>query len=114
MTKSKRHSKNREKFSKKEKEAIDRCLEESKRWINNFLLDFAALPKPDHEYGYSKPYLESWLKSQKINKKKFWEAFGRGNTCTFDEKLGTIVYPVDVEKALFELGHKAGLNHLWD
>jgi hypothetical protein len=71
------------------------------------------LPKPEHEYGYTRKQILQICKDRKIHHKKFWSAFGV-NTCAVDEKLGTIYYPCDVERALYNLGQKDGVNHLWD
>lgn len=71
------------------------------------------LPKPEHEYGYTKKQVLQICRERKIHHKKFWSAFGV-NTCMFDKKLGVIYYPCDVERTLYKLGHKDGVNHLWD
>lgn len=72
------------------------------------------LPKPKHRYGYPSSQLNRLLKIWKIPEKVFAQAFGV-NTCAIDDKTGEIIYYVcDVERALYQLGHKLGRNHLWD
>lgn len=71
------------------------------------------LPKPEHKYGYTKKQIMKICKDRKISVAIFWEEFGV-NTCMVDKKLGIIYYPCDVEKTLYHLGHKDGVNHLWD
>jgi hypothetical protein len=71
------------------------------------------LPTPEHLYGYTKKQILQICRERKIHPKKFWSAFGV-NTVALDDKLGTIYYPVDVKKALYELGHKDGEYSDWD
>ena len=71
------------------------------------------LPTPQHPYGYTKKQILQICRERKIHHATFWKAFGV-NTCTVDDKLGTIYYPVDVKKALYELGHKDGEYSAWD
>ena len=72
-----------------------------------------SLPKPEHVYGYPPGQLKAILKELKISRRKFDKAFGV-NTCILNEKGELIVYPCDVERALYILGHKLGSPHEWD
>lgn len=72
-----------------------------------------SLPKPKHELGYPRSQVIAILKELGISTKKFDKAFGI-NTCAISETGETIMYYCDVERALFELGHKLGKYHLWD
>jgi hypothetical protein len=71
------------------------------------------LPTPNHPYGYPSSQLAEILKELKISKQKFEKAFGV-NTCSMSETGETIYYPCDVERALYKLGHKLGINNMWD
>jgi len=72
------------------------------------------LPKPKHIYGYPNSQLKQILLKLEISEEAFDKAFGV-NTCCFDEKLNeTIIYVCDVERALYQLGHKFGKYHAWD
>lgn len=73
----------------------------------------SELPKPLHEYGYTKDQVKEIYRSRKIHYKTFWKAFGV-NTCMRDEKLGTIFYPCDIERALYKLRQPGGKFHLED
>ena len=71
-------------------------------------------PPPNHKHGYTALWLDLCLIVMCIDSKKFWEAFGV-NTCVLDKKLEmNVYYIVDVERALYKLGHKAGVDHEWD
>ena len=71
------------------------------------------LPKPKHDYGYTKEQILQICRERKIHHAKFWSAFGV-NTCAVDKEMGTIYYPCDVERALYQLGSKDGRFHSWD
>jgi len=72
------------------------------------------LPKPKHKYGYTADQIKEICKTYKIAQKKFWEFFGV-NTCMLDKKLGSIYYPVDVERTLaFILGYRKVSLAEWD
>jgi len=71
------------------------------------------LPKPNHKLGYPKSQLESIIEDLGITKSKFYKAFGI-NTCAISETGETIVYPCDVERTLWKLGHGFGRFHVWD
>lgn len=70
------------------------------------------LPKPAHKYGYTHEQLQKIKRKAGITDEQFSEAFG-ANTCVHDEKLGTIFYKCDIERALWKLG-KGGKAHAWD
>ena len=70
------------------------------------------LPKPAHKHGYTEKQLENIKRKAGVTDDKFSEAFGV-NTCMWDEKLGTIFYKSDIERALWKLG-KGGRYHEWD
>lgn len=74
------------------------------------------LPKPISKLGYSHSEILSICRDRKIHHKRFWKAFGDGNTCAL-EKVGDeeimIFYVCDVERALHILG-KGGRYHEWD
>ena len=71
------------------------------------------LPKPEHPYGYTKRQVLQICRERKIHHATFWQIFGV-NTCAIDKKLGVIYYPVDVKRALYELGHEDGEYAPWD
>lgn len=71
------------------------------------------LPKPKHEYGFTRDQVLEICRERKIHHKTFWKAFGI-NTCLRDEKMGTIYYRCDIERALANLGKKDGVFHAWD
>lgn len=72
-----------------------------------------TLPKPIHKHGYVAEQLDVILAERGISREDFNRAFGI-NTCALDDELGVIVYPEDVERALWLLGHKEGVYHAWD
>jgi hypothetical protein len=71
------------------------------------------LPKPKHLYGYTEEQVLQICKERKIHPATFWKVFGV-NTVTVDDKLEIIYYPVDVKRALYELGHADGEYSEWD
>jgi DNA-binding transcriptional regulator YiaG len=71
------------------------------------------LPKPKHKLGYPSSQVKQILKELKISKEDFGRAFGV-NTCAISKTGERIIYPCDIERALFNLGCKLGKNHLWD
>ena len=72
-----------------------------------------SLPKPKHKYGYTGIQINQICKAKNIDTYVFWETFGV-NSCMLDKKLGTIYYPCDVERALYQLKDKDGKWHEWD
>lgn len=71
------------------------------------------LPKPKNKYGYPLSQINQILKKLDISHEEFNEAFGV-NTCAIGETGEIILYPDDVERALYVLEHKLGKHHLWD
>jgi hypothetical protein len=71
------------------------------------------LPTPAHGYGYTRAQVEGICREREIPMDRFWDAFGV-NTCMLDEKLGTIYYRSDIERALYILRAPSGKPHLWD
>lgn len=71
------------------------------------------LPEPDLKYGHSKEQVLRICRERGIHYKKFWSAFGV-NTCAIDEEGRTCFYTCDIERALYKLGCKDGVYHLWD
>jgi hypothetical protein len=72
------------------------------------------LPPPDHKHGYTDLYLDLCLIVLGVDSNKFWKAFGV-NTCAYDEeKKCNVYYKCDIERALYKLEHKSGINHAWD
>jgi hypothetical protein len=71
------------------------------------------LPKPEHKYGYTSKQIGEICQKVGATREEFGEAFGV-NTCAIDPELGTIYYPVDVERALWRLKKPGGRYHIWD
>lgn len=72
------------------------------------------LPKPDHEYGYTPKQIKSLCRELGFTQKEFNRAFGV-NTCAVGDNGELILYPRDVESALYKMGYKKlGKNHPWD
>ena len=71
------------------------------------------LPKPKHRLGYDDKEIRRICKERKVTYNKFWEAFGV-NTVAVAEDGKCRYYPCDVEKALFQLGKKDGVDLPWD
>ena len=71
------------------------------------------LPKPKHRLGYPKSQVNDILKKLNISKEEFNNAFGV-NTCAVSKTGEIIIYPCDIERALWKLGHPLGKYHLWD
>jgi len=71
------------------------------------------LPKPKGQYGYAQDELKQICKDRGISFKKFNSTFGV-NTVAIDKNGDINYYPVDVERTLYELGHKDGVYHIWD
>ena len=70
------------------------------------------LPKCKGKYGYTQKEVHDICHKLKIDTRKFWVAFGI-NTCAL-VKGESQYYPVDIERTLYKLGHKLGVNHMWD
>jgi len=71
------------------------------------------LPKPKHKYGYPESQVKEIIKKLGISEAKFNKAFGI-NTCSVSKTGEIIMYPCDVERALYNLGHELGRYHPWD
>jgi len=71
------------------------------------------LPKPAHKFGYTRAQVDEIITMRGIEPCAFWEAWGV-NTCVRDPEMGTIYYPVDIERALWKLGALGGRAHLED
>jgi len=72
------------------------------------------LPKPTHKYGYPLKQIKEILEELGIDEKEFNKAFGV-NTVGVDEKTDEhILYPCDVERALWKLGSRYGKWYPWD
>ncbi|KKK81548.1 hypothetical protein LCGC14_2812340 [marine sediment metagenome] len=69
--------------------------------------------KPSGEYGFTPNDIKKLCKGKGIPIKVFFHAFGI-NTCALDKNGVTNYYLCDVERALYELGDKDGVFHLWD
>lgn len=68
------------------------------------------LPKPDHEYGYTKPTVEKILRERNCLVENFWEWMG-GQTMGLTEDNVPIVYECDLWKYL----NRGGMNtKIWD
>jgi hypothetical protein len=72
-----------------------------------------SLPKPKHRLGYPISQVKDILKKLNISMERFDDAFGV-NTCAISKKGEIIYYKIDIERALWKLGHKLGKYHLWD
>lgn len=70
------------------------------------------LPKCKGKYGYTTKQIREICKELKIDENLFWESFGI-NTCAMWRGMANY-YRCDVEKALYNLGHKLGKYHEWD
>lgn len=68
------------------------------------------LPKPAHKFGYTSKQVDEICEKAGVPREEFGEAFGI-NTCFHDEKLGTIYYGCDIERALWVLGKNGGKYH---
>jgi hypothetical protein len=73
-------------------------------------------PPLDHKWGYYGETCEKWAAKWDISKKRFWKAFGIGNTCAIDKKKNKFVfYPCDVERAIRECINKTWVSiEDWD
>ena len=71
------------------------------------------LPKPKHKYGYPLSQVKEIMKELGISYAKFSKAFGV-NTYSVSETGEIVIYPCDIENALYKLGCKLGKFHLWD
>jgi hypothetical protein len=71
------------------------------------------LPKPLHKLGYPKSQVKKIMRELKVKWSDFGDAFGV-NTCAIAENGETVMYPCDIERALWKLKHKLGKYHMWD
>lgn len=82
-----------------------------KKWHPSILNDIKRLelPEPDHEYGFSTSILEQHLSVPEFERFGEWM---NGQTCTLDDKLGTINYTSDVIRGIDFIRH--GKRTYWD
>ncbi len=71
------------------------------------------LLKSEDKLGYTKQEILSICKDLKIHHKSFWKAFGV-NTVAVGADGTSRYYTCDIERALYQLGKPAGVNHIWD
>lgn len=71
------------------------------------------LPALTHRLGYSKAEVLKICRDHKVHHATFWKAWGV-NTVAIDETGQTRYYPCDIERALYQLKKKDGVNHVWD
>lgn len=71
------------------------------------------LPKPQDKLGYSRSEILDIIRPRGIHHKTFWKAFGV-NTVAVAEDGQARFYVCDVERALYLLNKKDGVDHLWD
>lgn len=72
------------------------------------------LPEPLHRMGYTRKQVAEICRKYKIRHRQFNKAFGV-QTTAYDEKLGVILYPCDVEQTLRQILTKTKPHHLaWD
>lgn len=71
------------------------------------------LPESKNPIGYTKKELQKICKERKITLRDFNKAFGV-NTCGIDKNGEILYYQCDVERTLYDLGHKDGIWHEWD
>lgn len=64
-----------------------------------------TIPKPQHPLGYTEHQVKEILDALRIDGGMFWEAFD-AKDCATNEFGANIYYTLDVQKALYRLGHK--------
>ena len=72
-----------------------------------------SLPAPKDKLGYTKAEILAICRERKVHHATFWKAFGV-NTVAVGADGTSRFYPCDVERALWSLGKKDGVFHLWD